>query len=135
MIGAKPFGCVHIVTAGEASYANLYCQFNVETINGQWGPTWEPFVYKPWHVRLSAFYAEVLTAANLPKKGIPVWLYALWRPTDAYGLANVVQGPSAKAQWAGNLGCDYGFGVMLRLPAVVAGDIITIGGAYEPLIR
>ena len=133
MIGAKPFGCVHVVTAGEAAYANLFCQFNVEYITGQWGPTWEPFVYKPWHVRLMAMYAEVLNAASVPKRGIPVWLYALWRPSDAYGLASVVQGAQGKAQWQGDLMCEHGFGVMVRLPSVIAGDIITIGGSYEPI--
>jgi len=129
---SKPFGAVHVVTAGEAAMSYLHGHFSMEKTEGTWGMGW-PLIYKPWPLRLHAFYAEVLTSGNMPKHGIPVWLYALWRPTDAFGLASEAQGWSKKAQWAGNLYCEHGFGVMTRTPAVVAGDLIVVGGMYEPL--
>jgi hypothetical protein len=133
MKGAKPFGAVHVVTAGEAAYSNLFGHFHKMARDGEWDQTW-PLIYdRPWPLRLRAIYCEVLNSTNLPKRGIPVWIYALWRPSDAFGLVSCVQGWSTKAQWAGDLPCELGFGVLTRLGSVVAGDLIVVGGTYELL--
>lgn len=133
MVRAKPFGNVHIVSAAEAAYAQLYGHFHIEQPDAIWGATW-PVIYTLWPRRLRAFYAEITTAASIPKPGVPIWLYSLWRPTDALGLAIAVQGfEGGGVSWYGNLPCEYGVGVMVRAGSVVAGDHITVGGVYEAL--
>jgi len=124
-------GDPHTVTAGEAALVRLYCHITQEHQQGQWALAWPVYAEKRWPIRLLAFYAEVCDSGCIPKLGIPVGLYALYRPTDALFLNSTLQGYTGKATWTGMHPCEYGFGLMVRSAAVAAGDIITWGASYE----
>lgn len=124
-------GDPHTVSAGEAALARLYCHVTQNHQEGEWGLAWPVYDCEHWPIKLLTFYAEVCTSASIPKLGIPIGLYALYRPTDAIFLQSSLQGYVGKAHWNGFHPCERGFGLMLRSGAVVAGDIVTWGATYE----
>jgi hypothetical protein len=122
----------HIVTAGEAAYATLFCHISELHKGGEWTNGVIPEYRMPWHIYLTALYVEVLRA-GVPVKGIPLALYSQYAPVGNLCLVNNLQGYLGRAHWFGHLFSPYGFGMLSRLGAVAANDVIVIGGVYEPL--
>ena len=122
----------HEVTAGEAAYVTLVCHCNKYNKNGEWLNNAIPVYYEQWPVRLRALYAEIFRG-GVPVHGVPIGLFAEYAPIGALNLSNMRQGYLGRANWFGSLRINHGFGIILRLGAVAAADIVVIGGIYEPV--
>jgi hypothetical protein len=122
----------HEITAGEAAYATLFCHISKYSKQGEWLDGVLPVIYEKWPVRLLGLYCEILRA-GVPMKGVPIGLYAEYAPIGNLCLSDTRQGYVSRANWFGFLPVYHGFGVILRLGAVAAGDIVVVGGMYEPI--
>jgi hypothetical protein len=122
----------HIVTAAEAAYPTLVCHISELHKGGEWLNAVIPVYYEPWPLWLTALYAEV-SRAGVPVKGIPVALYAQYAPVGALNLTNNAQGYLGRGNWFGRLYTPHGFGLILRLGAVAAGDLIVMGAIYDAI--
>jgi hypothetical protein len=120
----------HIVTAGEAAYATLVCHISELHKGGEWTNGVIPVYYTPWPLTLTALYCEI-SRAGVPLHGVPIGLYAAYAPVGALNLSNKVQGYVGRGNWFGRLYVPHGFGVILRLGAVAAGDLIVVGAVYD----
>jgi hypothetical protein len=122
----------HEVTAAEAAYVTLVCHCNKYNKQGEWLNNAIPLIYEQWAVNLRALYSEIFRA-GVPVHGVPIGLFAEYAPVGALNLSNTRQGYLGRANWFGSLRINHGFGLILRQGSVATGDIVVVGGIYEPI--
>jgi hypothetical protein len=127
----------HVVTAAEAAYTALVGHVSRPHGDGEWLNGAMPEEQELWPVLLHSLYCETVrpgVGLDCPTPhGIAITLYS--SPTDRMTtrLCTRVQGWHSRAQWDGVRLCQHGFGVILRIPAVLAGDVVILSGTYEVL--
>jgi hypothetical protein len=132
MKGVTSLGPTHVVTAGEAAYTTLVAHFDQTHRGASWLNSMIPESRDPWPMVLTYVYAEIFRG-GVPVHGVPIAFYSMTSPTNALNLSDRVQGYLGRATWSGRVYTPYGFGMILRLGAVAADDLISMGAVYEPL--
>jgi hypothetical protein len=119
----------HVITAPEAAYGTLYGHFSRLLGDGEWVNAL-PDRREPWNVELLQLYCETFRG-GVTVHGVPVGFYYIPIPASTSLLTYGFQGITNRAQWEGKRNIAYGFGVMLRLGAVAAGDVVLVTAEYE----
>lgn len=129
MNGRGQLYAVHVVTAPEAAYNTLYGHFSRKYGDGEWANAL-PDRREPWDVNLRQIYCETFRSGNTVH-GVPVGFYYIPIPASTSLLLYGFQGITSRAQWEGHRRIAYGLGVLFRLGAVAAGDVILVTAEYE----
>ena len=119
----------HIVSGAEAAYTTLLGHYTRRYGDGEWLSGLSDR-RDPWPICLKQVYVEVLRG-GIPAHGIPIGLYHIPAINSLAILDYAYQGWTQRAAWQGVQETKYGFGVLFRLGALAANDIVLVAATYD----